>query len=384
MKSFIRASVPAVAGLVLTASLYGPPPPGKGPNRGGDDGGTQVDHRALQTDEIKLGTSGGWQFDLANGYCCGGTLGALIEFDGKKHILSNFHVLAADVVPGGNGVTAQLDDPVIHPALIDTNCGSSAYRDVASLSGVANPLLGSNIDAATAEILPGAVDLSGAILQIGQISNQTVAASVGQAVKKSGRTTGFTRSTVAYLDVNVEVAYDDECAGVEIGVGLFEGQIVVDNSGSSFLAGGDSGSLLVEDKADRPRAIGLLFAGSSTHAIANPIDDVLGFFNATMVGLDGTGSEEDSSGGGGNGRGNGGKKNRGNAAEIAKAMAANKKAEALARRVAKGVGHGVGVDDSGKPYVAIFVETLEGEASDISEIDGVPVRLVETGRFVAF
>ena len=33
-----------------------------------------------------------------------------------------------------------------------------------------------------------------------------------------------------------------------------------------------------------PRAVGLLFAGSSSSAIANPIDLVLGAFGATMVG----------------------------------------------------------------------------------------------------
>ena len=56
------------------------------------------------------------------------------------------------------------------------------------------------------------------------------------------------------------------------------------NNGSRFLAGGDSGSLMVEDVATNPRAVGLLFAGSSTTAIANPISQVLSFLGATMVG----------------------------------------------------------------------------------------------------
>ena len=41
---------------------------------------------------------------------------------------------------------------------------------------------------------------------------------------------------------------------------------------------------MVEDVSSNPRAVGLLFAGSSTLAVANPIDDVLSFLNATMVG----------------------------------------------------------------------------------------------------
>src|SRR5439155_7567032 len=35
-------------------------------------------HTAKQGTPIQLGTSGGWSQDLANGYCCGGTLGSLV------------------------------------------------------------------------------------------------------------------------------------------------------------------------------------------------------------------------------------------------------------------------------------------------------------------
>src|SRR5262245_33225684 len=41
--------------------------------------GGGVSHTAKQTPPIQLGTSGGWRFDLANGYCCGGTLGCLVK-----------------------------------------------------------------------------------------------------------------------------------------------------------------------------------------------------------------------------------------------------------------------------------------------------------------
>src|SRR5713226_3879610 len=53
----------------------------------------------------------------------------------------------------------------------------------------------------------------------------------------------------------------------------FVNQIIV--SPGSFLAAGDSGSLMVEDVATAPRAVGLLFAGSSSVAIANPIQPFL-------------------------------------------------------------------------------------------------------------
>lgn len=377
MNRLLRSLSLALGAVLVTSSLVSAPPAGKGPSGG-------VDHKALQDGPIQLGTSGGWEYDLANGYCCGGTLGSLIRFsDGSLHVLSNFHVLAADVSNGGNGVVAEFDDPVIHPGLIDIGCNAQQSRPVALLSAAADPLSSTNIDAATAQILDGEVSATGEILEIGQLSNETVAASLGQAVMKSGRTTGFTKSTVAFLDTTISVSYEDECAGTGRGTAEFTGQIVINNSGSKFLAGGDSGSLLVEDKTDRPRAVGLLFAGSSSYAIANPIDEVLTYFGATMVGLDGTGGEG-SSGGSGGGKGNGGGKGKKGTSEIARAMAANKKAEALSRRVAKGLGHGVGLDESGAAYVAIFVESLEGGESIPESIDGVSVKLVEMGRIVAF
>jgi hypothetical protein len=53
--------------------------PGGGGGKPGGGGGTVMSHTAKQTPPIQLGTSGGWQMDSANGYCCGGTLGSLIS-----------------------------------------------------------------------------------------------------------------------------------------------------------------------------------------------------------------------------------------------------------------------------------------------------------------
>ncbi len=242
-----------------------------------------VSHTAKQTPPIQLGTSGGWRYDLANGYCCGGTLGSLITKGGKKYILSNYHVFESDIVLGGNNRVAQTGDPIIQPGLIDVSCNASNAQDVATLVK-SSSLPNSNVDASIAEIISGMVRDDGAILEIGTISSQTVAAAINQKVKKSGRTTGLTRSTISGLNATVSVAYDNECAGGAAFTKTFTGQIVVSNRASKFLASGDSGSLMVEDVSTNPRAIGLLFAGSSTTAIANPINEVLSFFGATMVG----------------------------------------------------------------------------------------------------
>lgn len=246
-------------------------------------GGGGVSHTAKQTPPIQLGTSGGWRYDLANGYCCGGTLGSLILRGGRQYILSNYHVLEADIVSGGNSRVAQAGDPVIQPGLIDVACNANNAQNVATLSGIKS-LPGSNVDAAIAEVIPGMVSADGAILEIGTISASTVGASINQLVKKSGRTTGLTRSKVSGLNATVSVAYENECAGGSAFTKTFTGQIVIANKASKFLAGGDSGSLMVEDVSTNARAVGLLFAGSSTSAIANPIGQVLSFYGATMVG----------------------------------------------------------------------------------------------------
>lgn len=240
-------------------------------------------HTARQTPPIQLGTSGGWRYDLANGFCCGGTLGSLVSISGVQHILSNYHVFESDIVPGGNSRVAMTGDPVIQPGLIDVNCNAANAQDVALLVKRSS-LPASNVDCAIAAVIPGQVRTDGAILEIGTISSQTIAAALNQAVKKSGRTTGLTRSSISGLNATISVAYDNECAGGAAFTKTFTGQIVISNKGSRFLNSGDSGSLMVEDVTTNPHAVGLLFAGSSSTAIANPIGQVLSFLGATMVG----------------------------------------------------------------------------------------------------
>jgi hypothetical protein len=244
---------------------------------------TSTSHTAKQVPPIQLGTSGGWRYDLANGYCCGGTLGSLIQVGSQQRILSNYHVFEADIVSGGNTRVATTGDYVIQPGLIDVGCVATNAQDVATLV-VTHSLPNSNVECSSAAVIPGMVSPTGSILEIGVISSQTVAAYIGQPVKKSGRTTGLTRSTVSALNGTVSITYETECAGDVAFTKTFTGQIIIGNKASKFLAGGDSGSLMVEDVDVNPRAVGLLFAGSNVSAIANPINEVLAFFGATMVG----------------------------------------------------------------------------------------------------
>jgi hypothetical protein len=245
---------------------------------------TGTPHTAKQTPPIQLGTSGGWSKDLANGFCCGGTIGALVSIGGVPHVLSNYHVFEADIVPGGNGIVAMTGDPIIQPGLIDVNCNAAGAQTVATLVKKSS-LPGSNVDCSVAQVVPGMVDPKGRILEVGAISKTTLPAALRQKVKKSGRTTGLTASVVSGLNATISVTYDNECAGGVAFTKTYTGQIVVRSSVSNpFISGGDSGSLMVENKNKFPRPIGLLYASSSTTAIAQPIDEVLAFLGATMVG----------------------------------------------------------------------------------------------------
>jgi hypothetical protein len=238
-------------------------------------------HTAKQTPPIQLGTSGGWRYDLANGYCCGGTLGSLVKIGTTQYILSNYHVFRSDIVSGGNSRVATNGDPIIQPGLIDVSCTAANAQNVATLAGTAS-LPSSNVDCAIAQVISGMVSTTGSILEVGTISATTQTASIGLAVKKSGRTSGLTRTTVSAINGSVSVQYENECAGGVAFTKSYTSQIIL--KGGKFIQSGDSGSLMVQDVTTNPKAVGLCFAGSNTNGIANPINQVLSFLGATMVG----------------------------------------------------------------------------------------------------
>jgi hypothetical protein len=246
---------------------------------------TAVSHKTRQTRPIQLGVSGGNALDLANGYCCSGTLGALVTKNGNQYILSNSHVFAHDIVASsGDPDKAQIGDPIDQPGLIDVSCANKPADYVANLSTLSSISPPTGVDCSIAQVIAGQVATNGSILEVGTISKTPISPAVNMKVKKSGRTTGLTRSTISGINGTVTVGYDNECNGTAFNV-KFTGQIIIKNTGSRFLAGGDSGSLMVQDVTTNPRPVGLLFAGSSTTAVANPITAVLNYLGVTMVGI---------------------------------------------------------------------------------------------------
>ena len=101
------------------------------------------------------------------------------------------------------------------------------------------------------------------------------AAAVDMIVHKFGRTTSYRVGRVTSTNTDVVVQY-------ETGLFKFSSQIIIQGlNGQPFSAAGDSGSLILERATNK--AVGLLFAGSSTHTIGNHIREVLAALSVSLV-----------------------------------------------------------------------------------------------------
>lgn len=225
-----------------------------------------------QTRPIKLGTSGGNVNDITRAFCCSGTLGSLVTKSGVQYILSNNHVLA-DTDAGTIG------DAISQPGLVDSGCNVPASDTLANLSQFI-PLGTSNVDAAIAATISGDVTITGEILAVGVPASSPTSPSVSGGVAKAGRTTGLTCASIGSVNTNVKVQYQAKCGSGKKFTILYTNQVAINSS--SFSAGGDSGSLIVTSDTAQP--VALLFAGSSTTTIGNPVSDVINALGVSFVG----------------------------------------------------------------------------------------------------
>ncbi len=197
-----------------------------------------------------------------------GTLGCLARRANALYILSNNHVLA-------DCNRARIGDPILQPGPID---GGKVPADViAKLSQFVPIKFGgpaNQVDCAIAQASPKLVNPLNKCF--GRISSTPLPCKRNLLVKKCGRTTQFTRGRITDCNFTGKVNYGTA------GIALFQNQIIaVSLTSQPFSAGGDSGSLIVSDVGNRP--VGLLFAGSATHTIGNPISNVLKALNVTIV-----------------------------------------------------------------------------------------------------
>src|SRR5215510_6743955 len=303
-----------------------------------------------------FGVSGGNVNDITKRFCCSGTLGALVTDGTTSYVLSNNHVL-------GLSGKANVGDDISQPGRIDNNCQTPPI--VADFT-IAAPLGPSNVDAAIAQLRPGAMDANGTILDIGIPSSVVMSPSVGLSVAKSGRTTGFTTGTIASINTSVNVQYQASCGQGKKFVVSYTNQVVINSS--TFSAGGDSGSLIVTALNHQP--VALLFAGSSTTTIGNPIGDVLTQLSNTLGRtVSFVGSTQASS-----------MTTLANLQDVERATQVKNRHQQRMMSLPDVFGMGVTLDDDGHAAVVIYADRGAGLISALPEyLEDVKVKVVHTG-----
>ena len=330
------------------------------------------------TRPIELGTSGGNIKSIIKTKhtrgCFSGTLGSMVEdADENEYILSNNHVLA-------DTNKAKPGQLILQPGLIDVACLRAKSNAVATFSSSVKIRFGgpsNQVDTALAAVVPGQV--SPYIMFVGGIADTVVGdPALGMPVQKMGRTSCLTTGTVAALDANVTVNYSDVVKHPRLA--NFINQILVTGSVLTpiFGAAGDSGSLIVSQD-DCPQAVALLFAGNGNGlTIANPITSVLSATNTSMVG---TCSEPDAL------RAEDADADLGVSTDAVKsAKSVRDRHEDELKGVPGVVGTGIGADETGHAEIQVYVEKLtpQAQAAIPAEVEGTPVKAIETGAFAAY
>jgi hypothetical protein len=232
---------------------------------------------------IDLGASGGNSL-ICSGYCAGGTVGFKVcdtLNSGVDGIISNNHV-AAGGCPNLCPNNAPLGTIFYSPGVIDSSrvCTTTGLTALGPLTRVVHLDLGgvkaNSADAAFVQSTDALV--SNNIKGLGAQNNTVVAPYLGQAVCKSGRTSGVTCGKVTAINLTVSVNYGQSC-----GVGLFTNAIMYSPTAPYTVMSqpGDSGSPVVE--AGTNAAVALNFAGTNSGiGVGNPMGAVLSALNVSL------------------------------------------------------------------------------------------------------
>lgn len=207
-----------------------------------------------------------------------GTIGCRVKDAGNVYALSNNHIYA-------NSNRAVIGDNVLQPGPYDGGVNPvDAIGTLSAFEWIKFDGSDNTIDAAIAGTTSSLVGRGTPSNGYGTPKSATVAAKLRQAVQKYGRTTRLTKGSVYAVSATVNVNYGDVTGDGKNDVARFVNQIII--TPGSFSAGGDSGSLVVDAStgSNNRKPVGLLFAGSSSFTVVNPIDAVLGAFGVTVDG----------------------------------------------------------------------------------------------------
>ncbi len=229
-----------------------------------------------------------------------GTFGCLVKRGTQVYILSNNHVLA-------NSNAAQLGDAIWQPGKYDGGASADQIGTLEQFIPIGFP--GDPTPTPTPTPQPSGCSPLASVMkyfqaqpapvakiQINEPGNNTVdcalarplspdlvspdilnigvpigvgAVTLGTLLQKMGRTTGYTTGQITQLDVTVSVDYGGK-------LGTFRNQLMA----GAMSQGGDSGSAVLDMNK---RVVGLLYAGSDTTTILNPIQSVLDALQVQLV-----------------------------------------------------------------------------------------------------
>jgi hypothetical protein len=209
-----------------------------------------------------------------------GTIGARV-LDGASNmfLLSNNHVLA-------NGNNAAIGDAILQPGPVDGGTAADQIGTLAAFKAINFSGGDNTIDAAlataTATVLSNTTPADAYGMPSGQIWGDANSdgvfdnknALLNLQLQKYGRTTQLTKGAVTGINAILNICYEALFIFC-VKSARFVDQIVIEPG--AFSSGGDSGSLIVTDDANR-NPVALLFAGSTAQTIANRIDLVLNHF----------------------------------------------------------------------------------------------------------
>ncbi|WP_391091344.1 hypothetical protein [Vibrio sp. NH-UV-68] len=199
-----------------------------------------------------------------------GTIGARVTDGTYVYALSNNHVFA-------NSNDTTVPENILQPGPYDGGVeNGDTYATLVDYEPILFDGSANIMDAALALSDAGSLSTSTPSDGYGTPSQSVVSASPDLAVKKYGRTTGFTQGSVNAINATVNVCYEGTISCTKLAT--FVGQVVI--TPGTFSAGGDSGSLIVTQNGNNP--VALLFAGSSNYTIGSPIGPVLSRFAVSI------------------------------------------------------------------------------------------------------